>query len=226
MTVLAGLLIAALAQNAKDPDPPTLLAVRGQLLKVETFDDPAAVAKGNKNGWSIYKGRYEVVDGHLRVSEQKDDGHHPAMSFKLPMKAVVLQCRVKLGESKWLGLSLDSGARKDHVFRTMFNPKAASLRRMSGMGSTTKGETVAEHKAAFEPDRWHTLVVEIVGKEAVLQIPEARVVIAGENDGFDVDTDRFELISGGPNAQFDDLKIWEATPHPKWPQIKAALPKK
>lgn len=206
-------------------DPPTLMTQRGKLLKEETFDDPGRVAKGNKNGWSIYKGAYEVVDGRLRVSEGKDDGHHPAMSFKLPMKDIVLQCRVKLGESRFQGLSLDSGARKDHIFRAMFFPRSASLRRMSGMGPTTQGETVAEHKAPFEPERWHTLVVELLGKEAVLQIPEAKVTLVGENAGFDVEKDRFELISGGANAEFDDLKIWEAQPNPAWAELKPRLKK-
>jgi hypothetical protein len=216
---MIALLLLSLAQ-----DPPTVLTLRGKALKEEGFDDPGSIAKGNKAGWSIYKGKYEVVDGRLRVSEQADDGHHPAMSFKLPMKDVVLQCRVKLGESKWVGLSLDSGARKDHIFRTMFNPRSASLRRMSGMGATTKGETVAETRTPFEAGRWYTLVVELLGREAVLQIPEAGITLAAENEGFDVEKDRFELISGGPNAEFDDLKIWEAAPNPAWAAIKAKLP--
>ena len=213
-----------MAGAAEPVEPQTLLTVRGKLLKEESFKDQASVTKGNTGGWYIYKGKYEVIEGQLKVAEQKEDGHHPAMSCKLPSKDMVMQCKFRVADSKWQGLSLDNGKLKEHIFRAMWNPNGVSLKRMSGMGATTKGENMAEKKFKFDPTKWYTLIVELSGKEACLQVPEAQIIIFGENDGIAPEKDRFEFISGGENAYFDDLKIWDAQPNPKWAQIKASLP--
>lgn len=209
-------------------EPREMLAVRGKVLKEESFNDSASITKGNKGGWGVYKGKFEIVDGQMKISEQKEDGHHPAMSSKLPSKNLVMQCKFKVGESNWQGLSLDNGKEKVHVFRAMINKSRAGnsiqLNRMSGMGGTTKGERMAEKQLKLEPDKWYTLYVEIVDKEATLQIPEAGVVIAGEHEGIAMDKDRIEFISGGENAWFDELKVWEAAANPKWAEIKATIP--
>ncbi|HYG73476.1 MAG TPA: hypothetical protein VEK08_00485 [Planctomycetota bacterium] len=222
--VLLASLVSVVASAAETADPPTLMTTRGKLLKEESFKDQASVTKGNPGGWYIYKGKFEVVDGELKISEQKEDGHHPAMSSKLPSKNLIMQCRFKVGNSKWQGLSLDNGKAKEHIFRAMINTNGVSLKRMSGMGPTTKGQNMAEQKIKLDSSKWYTLLVEIFDKEAVLQIPEAKVIIFGENEGVAQDKDRFEFISGGENAWFDDLKVWEAEANPKWAQVKASLP--
>lgn len=211
-----------LAEEAAGHKP--MLAVRGKLLKEESFSEADSVAKGNKGKWSIYKGKYEIVGGEMKVSEQKEDGHHPTMNVKLPSKNLIMQCKFKVGDSKWLGLSLDNGKLKEHIFRAVINKSGIQAKRMSGMGPTTKGVNVAEKKLKFETDKWYTLIIEIVGREVCVQIPEAQIVIAGESEGIEQEKDRFEFVSGGENAWFDELKIWEAELNPKWAELKAALP--
>ena len=224
LLILAVSLIPLISSAGEPADPPTLLTVRGKVMMEETFNDQASIAKGNKAGWYIYKGKFEIVDGQMKVTEQKEDGHHPAMSRKMPCKDVVIQCRFRVGDSKWQGLSLDNGAKKEHMFRAMWNPTGISLKRMSGMGPTTKGENMAEAKFKFDPATWYTVIVELSGNEACLQVPEAGLTIRGENEGIAGEKDRVEFISGGDNAYFDDLKIWEAEPNPKWAENKAKIP--
>lgn len=203
-------------------EPQTFLAKRGKLVKEETFADAAHLK--DKKVWNIYKGDFSVQDGALRSVERKEDGHHPAMSTKIAGKDLVLQCRFKVDQSKWLGLSLDNGKEKVHVFRAMVNANSVSLKRMSGMGPTTKGETMAEKKFKFEPGKWYTLVVELRGKEAVLTIPKAQIALTGEHEGIAIEKDRFELISGGDAAWFDDIRIYEASePNPDWVRSKAKI---
>jgi hypothetical protein len=202
-------------------EPQTFLATRGKALFAEDFSDAGRIK--DKKVWNIYKGDFSVQDGALRSVERKDDMHHPAMSTKLVAKDVVMQCRFKVDASKWLGLSLDNGKEKLHVFRAMVNPTSLSLKRMSGMGPTTKGETIAERKVKFEPGKWYTLVVELRGTEAVATVPEAGVAIAGEHEGLAMDKDRFELISGGDAAWIDDIKIYEAEANADWPRNKAKI---
>jgi hypothetical protein len=214
--------LLSFAGETKDPE--TLLTVRGKILKEESFKDESAIKKGGSGGWYIYKGDYQVQNESLRCVERPDDGHHPAMSCKLPSHNLIMQCKFKTDASKWLSLSLDNGKLKEHIFRAWISPTGFSLKRMSGMGPTTKGENLAEKKFKFEPGNWYTLIVEMNGKEVCAQIPEAGITIYGEHDALDVEKDRFELISGGDAAWFDEIKIWEATPNPKWPQIKAQIP--
>lgn len=224
LMLVVPVILAAASFAEESAAPATLLTVRGKLLKEEPFDEQASIAKGNKRGWYIYKGKYEIAGGQMKVSEQKEDGHHPAMSCKMPMKNLVMQCKFRVGDAKWLGLSLDNGKLKEHIFRAMVNPKALTIRRMSGMGPTTKGELIVEKKFAFDPAKWYTLVVELSGNEVCAQIPEAQIAIYGAHEAIAAEKDRFEFISGGENAYFDELKIWEAEPNPKWAENKAKLP--
>jgi hypothetical protein len=207
---------------AASSEPETFMTKRGKQLFAEDFSDAGHIK--DKKIWNIYKGNFSVQDGALRSIEQKEDMHHPAMSTKLVTKDLVMQCRFKVDQSKWLGLSLDNGKEKVHVFRAMINPQSFSLKRMSGMGPTTKGETIAEKKFKFEPGKWYTMVVEIRGKEVVGTIPEAQIALTGENEGIAIDKDRLELISGGDAAWFDDVKVFEAEANPDWAKNKAKIP--
>jgi len=208
--------------KADSKEPMTLLTTRAKLLKEESFKDDGAIKKGG--GWNIYKGDYQVQSEALRSVEKPEDGHHPAMSCKLPSQNLIMQCKFRTDASKWLGLSLDNGKLKEHIFRAMINPNGLTINRMSGMGSTTKGEKIVDKKFKFDPTQWYTLIVELNGKEVCAQIPEANITIYGEHEAIAPEKDRFELISGGDAAWFDEIKIWEAEPNPKWPQIKAQIP--
>ncbi len=195
-------LTAALSFAAETTtDPATLMTIRGKLLKDEGFKDQASVTKGNPGGWGIYKGKFEVVDGQLKVTEQKEDNHHPAMSCKLPAKNLIMQCRFKVGDSKWQGLSLDNGKAQEHIFRAMLNPTSVTMTRMSGMGGTTKGETIVSKKFKFEKEKWYTIVVELYGKEACAQIPEANITLYGEHEAIAAEKDRFELIAAAETTR-------------------------
>jgi hypothetical protein len=222
---LTTLVVSISFASASEPkEPPTLMTTRGKLLKEEPFKNPNVLT--DRKDWYIYKGDFSIQNEALRSIEKKEDGHHPAMSTKLPSHNLIMQCKFRTDASNWLALSLDNGQLKEHVFRAWISPTGFSLKRMSGMGSTTKGETIAEKKFKFDPAKWYTMIVEIHGKEVCGMIPEANLYIYGEHDALDMDKDRFELISGGNAAWFDEIKIWEAGEiSPRWPQVKASLPR-
>jgi hypothetical protein len=210
LAIIASPAVLLAADNPKPApaEPKTVLVQRGPVLKEEDFSVADRIK--DKKAWFIYKGDFSVQDGALRVVERAEDGHHPAMSTKVPMKDAILQCRFRVDQGKWLGLSLDDGKKKEHIFRAMINANGLSLKQMSGMGKTTKGVNIAEQKFKFDPAKWYTLVVELKGAEVVATIPEANISIRGKSDGVNVDKDRFELISGGGAVWFDDVKIYEA----------------
>ena len=193
---------------------PTLMLTRGKQI----LDDPFTSESWKKN-WSAYKGRYEIVDNQLRVAEQKDDGHHPEASHRGPFHNVMVQFKFRIDGSPWMGFSFSD---KEHVARIMIRPDKVELVKMSGIGPTTKGNTLDRMPMKWEPGRWYTMVIELYGKEIVVHIDSLHV-LHGEADGLDIDKGRIALICGGQYAWFDDMKMWEVELDPKWEKRKPLL---
>ncbi len=216
MRLIALLLLTAQAAPAKkQPDGLHLMLKKGDLLLEEPF---TAESWGSKE-WSKYKGKFEIVGEQLKVAEVPADGHHPAVSRKAALNAAVIQFRFKFDGAGWLGFAFDG---KEHVARCIMRPDGFQILKMSGIGGTTKGEPIDEKKVKLADGAWHTLVLEISGKEMLAQIDNTHFIF-GEMAGVETDKTRFEFISGGQFAWFDELKIWKAEPDPKWPQKKALL---
>ena len=104
----------------------------------------------------------------------------------------------------------------------MIRPDKVELVKMSGIGPTTKGNTLDRMPMKWEPGRWYTMVIELYGKEIVVHIDSLHV-LHGEADGLDIDKGRIALICGGQYAWFDDMKLWEVELDPKWEKRKPLL---
>lgn len=197
------------------PDGLHLMLKKGALVVEEAFSAESWASKE----WHKYKGKFEIVGDQLKVAEVAADGHHPAVSRKADLNAAVIQFRFKFDGAGWLGFAFDG---KEHVARCILRPDGFQVLKMSGIGGTTKGEKIDEKRVKLDDGAWHTLVIEISGKEMLAQIDNTHFVF-GEMAGVETDKTRFEFISGGQFAWFDDLKIWKAEPDPKWAQKKAIL---
>jgi hypothetical protein len=193
---------------------PTLMLTRGKQI----LDDPFTSESWKKN-WSAYKGRYEIVDNQLRVAEQKDDGHHPEASHRGPFHNVIVQFKFRVDGSPWMGFSFSD---KEHVARIMIKPDKVELVKMSGIGPTTKGNTLDRLPMKWEPGRWYTMVIELYGNEIVVHIDSLHV-LHGEAEGLDIDKGRIALICGGQYAWYDDMKMWEVELDHKWEKRKPLL---
>jgi hypothetical protein len=214
--IIRVLAVALLIQAGKKaPEPLNLMLKKGELLVEDSF---SAESWGSKE-WNKYKGKWEIVGDQLKVAEVPADAHHPAVSRKAELNRAVIQFKFKFDGAGWLGFSFDG---KEHVARCMMRPDAFQVVKMSGTGGTTKGETIDEKKVKLGDGAWHTIVIEISGKEMLAQIDNTHFIF-GEKDGVDTEKTRFEFISGGQFAWFDDLKIWKAEPDPKWAQKKQLL---
>lgn len=206
------------AQNApkkKEPEALNLMLKKGDLV----VDDPFTAESWASKEWNKYKGKFEIVGDALKVAEITADAHHPAVSRKAELDCAVIQFKVKFEGAGWLGFAFDG---QEHVARCIFRPDGFQILKMSGIGGTTKGETIDEKRLKFEPGRWYTVVIEISGKEMLAQVDNTHFIL-GQKDGVETAKNRFEFISGGQYAWFDDLKIWKAEPDPKWAQKKQIL---
>ena len=208
-------IVAGFAQGSEPiKDLAPVMCKKGKLI----FEDGFAKGEISK-AWNKYKGNWQPDGDGLKVQELASDAHHPAMSHKLGAKDCIIQVTFKFDGAKWMGLSLDN---KEHVARCMMTPTGFKVVKMSGIGPTTKGDTVDEKKFKFENGKWYTILWEVRGSEMIARIDDQTFAF-GEMAGVETEKLRFELICGGEWAGWDDVKIWEAEENPDWVKTKAKL---
>jgi hypothetical protein len=202
------------------PAPAPLMTVPGKVL----LDEPFGSNELAKT-WKPYKADVQIIDGHLRVAAQPGAGHPPEVNVFATMKDVAVRFRFRLDGAKYLGLQISDVKAKHHIANVTVSSNRAALNRVTGWGPTTKAAKI--DAAAFSPgkDEWHTLLLEICGNEAVVQIDD-KLVLAGKADGLEADKPRLSFISGGEFAWYDDVKVWEVKPDPKWESRRAELASK
>lgn len=220
MTLLALLLVLAVsadAQSRRKPAPGSELKLLMTQPGKTLLDEPFTAESWKKN-WQPYKGGYEIVKDQLRVAENAADGHHPEASFRGPFENVIVQFKFKYDDCKWMGFSFSD---KEHIARVMIRADGFELLKMQGIGSTTKGTKLDSIRVKWETGRWYTMTIEVAGNEIIAQVDNEHVLY-GEAEGLEVPK-KFFLISSGPHAWFDELKIIESQPDPAWTRRKPAV---
>jgi hypothetical protein len=213
------LTLACLTLLAAEPptggDPATLLTERGKQLLADDF--AAVPAKP----WNVGKGKWEVVDGALRVAELPSDMHGAVARRPLNVKDVVIQYGFKLDGCKQTSLSINDA--KGHCCRVVLSPTGLQVRKDShDKNVTDKGALLGEVKKAIKPGEWHTVVVELYGKEMLARL-DGEVVAFGAHDSLDVTKTNFGLTCAGEAVWFRNLRVWEAQPNKGWEATKAKL---
>lgn len=211
-------------KQEEEPSGPKLLMT--QLGKV-ILDEPFTPESWQKNwGKSWNKGDWQVMGDQLRVAEKAADGHHPEIGYNpkgsggpAALHNVVVQCKFKYDGAKWMGFGFTD---KEHVARIMINDGGFELVKMSGIGGTTKGVKLDRQSMNWDKAKWYTMTIELLGNEIIANVDD-QFVLYGEAEGLDIDKNRFTMIVGGQYGWYDELKIWEALPDPKWEKKKPAL---
>ena len=217
----AGLLTPAAGQDKKtDPkkkpaEPKTWMCKKGELLWEEKWEG-AALPKD----WYKGQGNWTVESGNLKGAEQPADNHHAYTSRKVTEANAVIQFSFKLDGAKWMGGFFDG---KEHVSALSLNGDSFNIKRMSGIGPTSKSTEIDSTKMKLNDGAWHTVVWEIYGDEMVATIDDLQMVLA-KAEGLSSDRNHLELNTGGGQwALFKDVKVWKADLDDKWPQKRAML---
>jgi hypothetical protein len=215
-TLLLALVAAAPLTAAEPPAPPkTLMTEPGKLL----FRDDLTTAPGKE--WRVAKGKWEPADGALRASELKSDKHAAVIRHAMPFRSAVLQYSFKLDGARQTTLSINTA--KGHLCRVLINKDGFTVRKddsdHAGPDTAVAFET---KKTPIAPGTWHTLVVELHGKEMVATLDGQQTAFGG-HDALDADKANFGLTVGGESVSFKDLRVWEATAKKDWEMTKANL---
>jgi hypothetical protein len=211
-----GILLSPCATAADvQTDQKTLMTERGKLL----LSDDLKEVPGK--GWRMAKGKWEAADGATRGSEIAEEKHGAVMRYALPFHDAVIEYSFKLDGAKMTTLSINDA--KEHLCRVLIRPNGFTVQKddhdHDGPDKAVVFQTI---QTPIKPGEWHTVVVEILGKEMLASLDGQKVgfgahdMIAGAkaNLGFTV---------AGQSASFKNLRVWEALPNKDWPATKAKL---
>jgi hypothetical protein len=219
--VPAASLLLVLPVLASDAKP--LLTKPGKVLFREDFNDvPHERDKKNKTkgGWMSGKGTWEIKDGVL-VGAEKPAEKHGAMLTKprLPFHNATVEVSFRLDGARAITLDANSFA-MGRIIAVSISPTSLKLSRSLAGGD--KMEVLDTLPVKLEPGTWHTLLLEMLGKEVVAGI-DAKYVVFGAGERIDVDKTSVQLRVGGAAAAFKHLRVREATPSDTWEATKAKL---
>src|SRR5581483_3941284 len=110
---------------------------------------------------------------------------------------------------------------KGHLCRCLVNPNGFTVHEDSSDHNATDKPAVLERKAvAVKPGVWHTIVIELHGKE-MLACLDGEHVAFGTHEALDKPKGNVGLTVAGESAWFKDFVMWEATPKADWEATKA-----
>ncbi len=208
------LMIPALAA-APASESPTLMTERGKLL----FEDSLSTTPGK--AWKIAKGQWEPADGALIGTELKSDKHAAVLRHTQTFHNAIIQYSFKLDGARNTTLSVNTA--KAHLCRVLILPTGFRVQKDDfDHEGPDKAAILQDVKTPLKAGEWHTLVVELNGKEMLAGL-DGQHVAFGSHDALDVDKANFGLTILGGSVAFKELKVWEALPNASWEKTKTEL---
>lgn len=198
------------------PEPKTWMTKKGELLWEEKWDETEW-----PKTWYKGKGNWQIENGQLKAAEVPADAHHAYSSRDVADANVVIQFSFKLDGCKWLGGFFDGKGK--HISAMQILPDGFNIKKMSGIGPTSKSTELDNGKGKYGDGAWHTVVWEIYDKEMVATIDDKDMVLAKADD-LDPERSHLELNTGGGQwGLFKDVKVFKAELDDKWPQKRAMI---
>lgn len=206
---------AAIAE-APMPKAETLMTTPGKLLFSTNFSEIGS-------DWRQAHGDWTGGEEGLSGAERAADEHAAVMKMAMPLKDVIIQYDVMLGETKSAMFGIDDS--KDHMCRVTFTKNSFQARKddndHEGPDAAKPFNTVNEDFAA---DEWHTVTIELLGEEMVAHTDD--IVSLGSDPLLATEKAKWGFVVSGPTAKFRDLKIWEALPNEEWEKTGSRLKRK
>ncbi len=208
-----------------EEDVPGPLAGKGELLFADDFE------RDGLGEWKVIIPGFKVADGMLVGTQDRED-HGSVGRIYLPMQDLILSFRFRLAGAPTFNVVFDDknhegshaghicrvavtktqlrlgddreGVMRNDIFAMRKDParKEEAEKRLEGRGSTAR--------AVVEQDRWHELIIEIVGDEM-------RASLDGEAIGYlkspglaHPTKESVHFTVNGREAHFDDVRIWKA----------------
>jgi hypothetical protein len=169
--------------------------------------------------WKAGKGKWEVVDGALRGAELKDDMHGAVTRHDVAFQNGVIAFAFKLDGAKQISLSMN--ATKGHVGRVIIRPNGFSVNKddQDGKKGDDKPVVLKMVETPIKPGVWHTMVLEVNGKELLATL-DGEHVAYGEHDALEKPKANIGLTVAGEKASFKNLTVSEGSTSKDWATIR------
>ena len=238
VTAITGsVIIAADPPQSSDAKPVTLMTIPGKLHLAEDYSSAlpppegsvARFASGFK-GWrfNVEKrgGRWDLVDGTFRGTENAEHNHPATASIGFDFKDVVISCQVRLHDvpldgRRSRGFSIRTTDTKDYVCSIMLNPNGMRIQKDDNdhAGPDT-AVPLGQLKTPLALGEWQTVVFEVLGDEMVGTLNGQS--LTGQHPLIASAMQSIMFVSNGEGSA-RHLRVWEAQPNPDWAKHKAAL---
>jgi hypothetical protein len=216
LTLAAALIsIPSLTLQAQTKDaPPTLMLQPGKLLVSDDLNQPFG------KDWFANKGKWDVVDGVMRASELPGDMHAAVRRKPVKFDSAVVQFAFKFDGATMGSLSMN--AEQGHVCRVRFTPAGFTVIRDKDKTNSGKAIEMDTCKIDIKPGTWHTLVVEMAGKDMLARL-DGKNVAFGSNPGLTTAKASVGFTVKGESISFKNLRVYEGTPMKSWEETRMKL---
>jgi len=128
---------------------------------------------------------------------------------------LIVQFSFRFDGGKATALSINNT--KGHVCRVRITPALIAVQKDKPKQDSEEKQAVLDtQKVEIKPGEWHTMIVEVLGKQMVASL-DGQSVIFGSNDGVDVEKTNFGFPVSGDGVSFKEVRVWEGLP-PKDPE--------
>lgn len=212
---MAAVLLAlpAVAQTPKDA-PQTVMLTPGKLLVSEDLDKPFSP------DWFGKPGKWEVVDGATRGAERTEDMHAAVRRRTVKFDSAIVQFQFRLDGATAMSLSMN--AEKGHVCRVRVTPDGFTLIRDKDKVKNEKFGPLDEVKVKIEPKVWHTMVVEMAGKDMLVRL-DGKSLGFGTQDGLTTTKHSVGFTVTGESVSYKNLRVYDGTLTKDWDVMRAKL---
>jgi len=156
-------IILPLTASLRADDAAPLLNNPGKVISLPDLTQPLG------SEWSVGKGKWDVADGLLTVTDIPEEMHIPVLHLATGPVPVILECEFRYNAGKSFLVGFDGAAK--HCGRVVINLKKATLCEDS---TEVKGKTpshvLAEMPVDLNPDDWQKLRVEYAGEKLAIRL--------------------------------------------------------
>jgi hypothetical protein len=119
-------------------------------------------------------------------------------------------------------MSLSMNAEKGHVCRVRVTPAGFNVQRDKDKEKNEKPVVLDYRSVKIAPKEWHTLVVEMSGKDMLARL-DGKETAFGSHDGLAALKGSVGFTVQGESVSFKNLRVFEGTQLASWNETKAKL---
>ncbi len=203
------------------------MAIKGKLLFEDNFKSPAEYTKEFqlvKEGWSVKAGHAKWVHTEKGVQSIWESGHMPVLVYSGSFGDAILELdfRFHKEEGKWAACRISAANPELNPRAYAASVWANSDNKGRALGMVLEHDewkpgvitTVDSLMATYEPDKWYTLRLELIGNYA--RATCNGVTVFGTHEKFGIPKNSISLGVGTCQHELRNFRVYEATANPSW----------